>query len=101
MFALNNSAYAATTVVAGGTHGIDSIKWTLYSNGALMITGTGTIRFYQYEIPWKEYENQIVSITIGEGVTYTGSINYQRYDSLKWIKNNGSELYELGTDQSM
>ena len=101
LFIWNDSTYAATTVVSSGTHGIDTVKWTLYSDGALKITGTGTIRVYKYEIPWEAYVDRIVSITIEDGVTYTGSLNYQQYDSLKWIKNNGSEPYELGNDQSM
>ena len=57
------------TTVASGTCG-DNLSWVLMSNGALTITGTGTM---SYDIPWKAYNSQITEIVIGEGVTSISS----------------------------
>ncbi len=62
------------TVIASGYYGINStnVTWTLYSDGELVIAGTGKMATYlDYEmVPWyAEYRSLIKKVTIEEGVT--------------------------------
>ena len=65
--------FAGRTVIDSGTCG-DSVDWVLYEDGELVINGTGDMYNYTYlgQTPWAEYNDRIVEITVGEGVTSVG-----------------------------
>lgn len=50
------------------------LKWVLYENGLLEITGSGEMSWsYSYDSsPWYAYRDSITSVTIGDGVTSIG-----------------------------
>lgn len=52
------------TLQNGGT--IDTIKWYLYDNGLLYITGTGTI---PSDGAWNSYADSITSVYVDDGIT--------------------------------
>lgn len=79
-------AFAAdeeTSVVNSGFCGLngDNLKWTLYSDGELVISGTGEMDWYNINgdkntkklAPWTNYYDNIAVITIEEGVTSIGN----------------------------
>lgn len=79
-------AFAAdeeTSVVDSGFCGLngDNLKWTLYSDGELVISGTGEMDWYNINgdkntkklAPWTNYYDNIAVITIEEGVTSIGN----------------------------
>ena len=58
--------------LANGTS--DGLEWTLNSNGAMAIAGTGTMKNYSYksEMPWCFIMDRITEVEIGTGVTSIG-----------------------------
>ena len=50
-----------------GTIG-DNLEWE-YADGKLTITGTGAMEFGDEGRPWYDFKDEIVSVSIGEGVT--------------------------------
>ncbi len=75
------SALAVTDIVTKsgtfeGTQG--NADWVLYSDGELVVTGTGVITcsssstYDGSKYPWYNYRSQIKKITIGEGITHIG-----------------------------
>lgn len=69
-------------VVDSGFCGVDNgenAKWTYYDNHELVISGKGEtdwyypIESYQKLQPWNEYINEIVYVTIENGITQIGS----------------------------
>ena len=60
------------SAVATGKCG-ESAYWTLYSDGCIVISGTGEMwDFTNIENPWEKYKENIYSITIEEGITSIG-----------------------------
>ena len=49
----------------------DKVKWTLYSDGELIIEGKGEMADIPKE-PWSSYREDITKVTVKEGVTYVG-----------------------------
>lgn len=88
-FGSANYSYAATetrSVVDLGFCGLygDNLKWTLYSDGELIINGNGNMAWYYVEhesngkesllsAPWAKYYDNIEIVTIEEGVTSIGN----------------------------
>lgn len=71
-----------------GSYG-DNLKWYFYEDtGLLEITGTGEIPSTTVTKipPYNTYEDQVTSLTIGEGITSIGSSAFERYDKLKTVK---------------
>ena len=65
------TVYAATTVASGECG--DNMSWNLDSNGNLTILGTGEMYDYSpYSKPWENVKDQILSISVAEGVTSIG-----------------------------
>ena len=68
------SIYFGTAEDVGytGTCG-DNLRWTL-SNGTLIISGTGAMEDYYYNVvsPWYDYRSSIKSVIINDGVTSIG-----------------------------
>ena len=61
------------TITAQGNCGAN-VKWALYSDGTLEITGTGAMADYNdtSSVPWLNNKASIKSVKIGEGVTSIG-----------------------------
>ena len=67
--------FVRITTVASGTCG-ENLTWTLSDEGELTISGTGAMNDYSSTTaPWKDYNNQIVKVTVGEGITALWSTN--------------------------
>ncbi|MCD8341880.1 MAG: leucine-rich repeat protein [Clostridiales bacterium] len=112
------STYALTVaeevaVVASGTCGAtdeDNVTWTVYSDGTIVINGTGAMADYstQSEQPWYDYmtkssECPITDIVIGAGVTHIGdrafygASNVNQYVAIKSITfEDESNLTSIG-----
>ena len=59
-------------IIASGSCG-DGVNWTLYSDGLLVIYGTGAMDDYAWNTqPWNAYLDQILRVEIKEGVTSIG-----------------------------
>ncbi len=56
--------------VAGGVFEGTDISWSLSDEGVLTIRGTGDIS--DFEPPWEEYNNEILRVDIGSGITGIG-----------------------------
>ncbi|MBR0463978.1 MAG: leucine-rich repeat domain-containing protein [Clostridia bacterium] len=58
------------TLVEEGVCG-DDVRWHFYSDGLMIIEGNGQMQDYMPKetIPWWSYRNDIVSVSIGPGVT--------------------------------
>ena len=53
---------------------IDALKWTVYTNGLLEISGEGAVpSYFSGEAPWYNYVNSITSILVRSSVTGIGS----------------------------
>ena len=53
----------------------DSISWTLFDNGKLLLTGSGKMPNFSYPdyAPWYAHREQITQLVISEGVTSIGN----------------------------
>ena len=64
------------TVIDSGNCGADgdNVKWVLYDDGELVISGTGAMADYSNvsSVPWYSYRNYIKSVNIGNSVTSIG-----------------------------
>jgi uncharacterized protein YjdB len=76
---VDNTADNAKNYVANGTCG-EHLKWTLDSDGVLIISGSGTMENYSEvsSAPWFSYRLNIQKILIQKNVTSIG--NYAFYD---------------------
>lgn len=65
---------AAETVSASGTCG-DNLTWELSEDGVLTISGTGEMDYWYSEeyVPWYDYQKDIVTVVIENGVTEIGN----------------------------
>ena len=63
------------------------LKWVLYENGLLEITGSGKMSWsYSYDSsPWYAYRDSITSVTIGDGVTSIGDYAFYECTGLTLI----------------
>ena len=53
-----------------------NVKWTLYTNGLMKVTGNGAMTSYggdPYKVPWRVYGGVITSIDVAAGVTSLAS----------------------------
>ena len=80
------TAYAAEVVDSGncGAYG-DNVIWELDSDGKLTISGTGEMYIEGYPSPWYEKRQAIVSVEIGNGVTYIDNGAFHGCSSLTSI----------------
>lgn len=76
-----NQIQTYATIVADGYCGGEgdgtNLTWTLYSDGELEIRGTGKMSNYSYtsgtsSAPWYGYRNDIVKLTLSDGITSIG-----------------------------
>ena len=79
-----------SSVIADGTCGAEAdgsnLKWSLTENGTLTISGTGSMRDYNYYIndseniaPWKDFSDKIISVVFESGVTHIGNYLFNNY----------------------
>ncbi len=100
------------SVINSGFCGLygDNLKWTLYSNGELVISGTGEMDWYfttgefkkEKLAPWKQYYDDIAVITIEDGVTSIGNdafidegIQYHKINIPKSLEYFEGNIFEL------
>ena len=79
-------------IVASGTCGAngDNLTWTLDSEGTLTISGTGEMYNYYDDNPyshlsggpWTDYQKQVITIILENGVTSIGSLAFYNCSSL-------------------
>lgn len=68
--------------VANGICG-ENIAWTLDANGQLTLNGTGG--FNLSDVSWRGYEEQIISASIGEGITEIGLWTFSQIKTLEQV----------------
>jgi hypothetical protein len=67
---------------ASGTCG-ENLTWEYdETTGTLTIDGTGSMNDFSTSRPWKEYEGEIQSVVIGDGVTNIGAYAFYNFDVL-------------------
>lgn len=86
----NGSIYLTPTrkVTASGDCGADgdNVKWVLYEDGELVISGSGEMENYlSGNAPWYSNRSLITNITIGDGVTSIGNYAFYYCTKLKNI----------------
>lgn len=92
-------------VTASGNCGAqgDNVKWVLYDDGELVISGSGHMENYGYnetnygKAPWKEYGNFIKTVCIESGVNSIGSGAFYDCTSLDTIY-IGETVFYIGSD---
>lgn len=64
---------SGNTVISGDCG--DDIAYTLYSNGVLELSGTGSTYNYHSKLlpPWNDYKTSITSVYVSDGITYIGT----------------------------
>lgn len=80
-------SFTASAEVASGTLGENgNISWSFDTETCeLIISGTGAMPYNQSLdfVPWADFRDEIVTVTIGEGVTSVGSYSFKNCTSLK------------------
>ena len=76
---LINALVGNNTFFASGKCG-ENLDWILYTNGELVISGTGSMYNYSYDnyAPWYSYKDKITKVTLSETLTMIG--DYAFYD---------------------
>ncbi len=71
---------------APGNCGAD-IRWILYTDGELEITGTGDMNTWATasNVPWHKYKDKITSVKISDGVTSIGGYAFYQYPGITTI----------------
>ena len=91
----NISAYAATDITASGSCG-QNANWTLYSNGTLVIDGTGAMSDYTNGGPWyTDYNDSINKVIIKDGITKVGDASLIMLKLTSGLK-LGNSVKEIG-----
>lgn len=70
------------TVISGDCG--DDIVYTLYSNGVLELSGTGSTYNYHSKntSPWYDYRDTITAVVIGDGITALGNQLFSRHSAI-------------------
>ncbi len=64
----------------------DSLTWTLYADGELVIEGEGDMWDWKWgTCPWYSYKESITKVTIGDGVTSIGNYSFYSCNNLENI----------------
>ena len=81
----------APTPIASGTcgsadneSGESSVKWSLFEDGILIISGTGAMADWEYSepAPWSDYRPKIKTVVINPGITVIGRFAFDRCTNL-------------------
>ncbi len=84
MFSLTASA-AEATIIAQGECGAEgsSVQWKYDNTGTLTISGTGAMADFSVGAsPWYDYETEITTVVVENGVTYVGKNSFRTFDNL-------------------
>ncbi|MBQ1994965.1 MAG: leucine-rich repeat protein, partial [Clostridia bacterium] len=64
----------------------ENIHWTVYSDGALVLEGSGDMPDYSYSnIPWNKYSRSVRKVTVSEGITSIASHAFYNFINLKEV----------------
>ena len=75
--------------VCGDSEDGTNLRWKLYKDGSLSISGSGAMAGYAASkiAPWSKYSNSIHTVTVGAGVTSIGAYSfYNNYKKLTAVK---------------
>lgn len=76
--------------IASGDCGADgdNIKWVLYDDGELVISGSGKMTDYDWwsDTPWRSNKNSITAVTMSDDITYIGKYAFGECEKLKNVK---------------
>lgn len=74
---LNATIFYETIVAQSGICGND-VRWDLYTDGTLIISGNGDMYDYTFSnrAPWNEYNDQITSIVVESDITRIGNYSF-------------------------
>ena len=101
-------AVLITSGYCGTTGSVESVTWSYNTETkALSISGTGYMMYYNsvqnpdesYSngAPWKHFADEIVSVTIGNGITYVGSNTFAHCPNISSVTlPTDQQLYEIG-----
>ena len=84
VFSLTASA-AEATIIAQGECGAEgsSVQWKYDNTGTLTISGTGAMADFSVGAsPWYDYETEITTVVVENGVTYVGKNSFRTFDNL-------------------
>ncbi len=73
----------------------DNLIWELYDDGEMAIKGEGEMIDCEWGAPWSDYINDIVEVTIADGVTSIGAHAFESYTKLTKV-NIGSDVTSIG-----
>ena len=72
-------------ILWGGSCG-ESLFWSLYEDGALVLEGSGDMYdYYYYNVPWYDYNEQIVEVILPDGLTSIGQYAFYECSELKSV----------------
>ncbi|MBQ8783912.1 MAG: leucine-rich repeat domain-containing protein [Clostridia bacterium] len=77
--------FAADVVHSGQL--TDTVSWSIDSDGVLTISGSGSMGAgeYWYDLPWFDYNDEVYSVVIAEGVTDIIDTAFYQLNSIKTI----------------
>ncbi len=91
-----SATFKAYEIIASGFCGAegngDNISWTLDSNGTLTIFGEGDMTNYTQNdphassAPWNNYQDDITSVVLTDGVTSIGNSSFVNFDNLTSVE---------------
>ena len=87
-FKIKNDEIIELRLTASGNCGED-LKWKLFSDGTLSITGTGDMFDFE-EAPWSNYIEEIENLVIGEEVTSIGANAFAQCGNIADIEISGN-----------
>ena len=92
-------------VLAEGTCNADGdenrITWTLYEDGEMVISGTGSMADYGLmEVPWSVYRPWIKKVTVEANIIHVGANAFAECDNLEEVNINGQEVSTYGLRRS-
>lgn len=92
--ALMPAAFAADIVDSGECG--ENVTWTLDSTGTMTVSGTGEMtRYFPLSNPWADYNEEIVSVVIGDGVTSVCDFAFRNCVNVKNIT-LGNSVEKIG-----
>ena len=97
MLAVGVSAEDRGTIDSGKCG--DNLTWTLYYDGELVISGTGNMWDYDNadnKAPWREYSDNLKTLTLTEGLTSIGDYAFQTCDEIYKDVKLPSSILQVG-----
>lgn len=90
-YAVRYPGVVQSDILASGTAG--TLSWTLRRNGEMTVSGEGAIPDYADDasVPWSNYRQSVVSVTLDETVTAIGDFAFYGCENIKSISAPGIE----------